>query len=70
MSSELFSKLREGDIIPSVIPTSQSTSIKGGLVLHFATAKGGAGEKIERAATLSQPDVEFKDAVRSLYLSL
>lgn len=66
MNSALFTKLRDGDIIPSVIPTSQATSIKGGLVLHYATATGGEGEKIERAATLTQPDVEFAAAVRPL----
>ncbi|GAA6017958.1 hypothetical protein JCM10207_002719 [Rhodosporidiobolus poonsookiae] len=61
-ASTLLDKLRSADIVPHVIPDDLVSSVKGEVKVHFPEDTVSLGEAIPRAATLSQPDIEFPEA--------
>lgn len=61
---DLITKLREAEVIPHVLPDSVASSVKGPLLVRYPEYTISKGEAIPRAATLSQPEIEFPEAVR------
>ncbi|GAA5826380.1 hypothetical protein JCM11251_002341 [Rhodosporidiobolus azoricus] len=59
---ELLNKLRQGDIIPSILPEELTSSLKGAVKIHYPEAQASLGEVVERPKTLAQPDIEFEEA--------
>ncbi|GAA5897649.1 hypothetical protein JCM6882_000060 [Rhodosporidiobolus microsporus] len=59
---DFLSKLRTGDIIPSILPEELTASLKGPVKIHFPEATASLGEEVERPKTLSQPEIEFPEA--------
>ncbi|GAA6045044.1 hypothetical protein JCM8097_002332, partial [Rhodosporidiobolus ruineniae] len=61
-STNHIQRLRDADIVPSVLPEALVSSLKGPVKAHYPEAVACCGEKNERPKTLPQPDIEFPDA--------
>lgn len=63
MSAAHLNVLREGAVIPEVVPEQAALTIKGALRVHYPEFTVFDGAALPRPATLKQPDLEFPEAV-------
>ncbi|GAA6008656.1 YbhB/YbcL family Raf kinase inhibitor-like protein [Rhodotorula paludigena] len=59
---DLITTLREAEVIPHVLPDGVASSVNGPLLVRYPEYTISKGEAIPRAATLSQPEIEFPEA--------
>ncbi|GAA5875130.1 hypothetical protein JCM3774_001646 [Rhodotorula dairenensis] len=61
-AAPVLQALRSGDVVPDVLPESETSAIKSALRIHYPEYTVSEGEAIPRAATLKQPDLELPSA--------
>ncbi|BGP55302.1 hypothetical protein JCM8202_000621 [Rhodotorula sphaerocarpa] len=62
MSAAHLNVLREGAVIPEVVPEQAALTIKGALRVHYPEFTVFDGAALPRPATLKQPDLEYPEA--------